>query len=344
MASPPNPVGRAVVIIAVTFTFIDLVFIALRLWARRLKIVKLDASDYLIVAAWLLALADMVRKVVAAGWGVGVHFDELVAAIGFSTLTRINKITFSGFFLWLAIVSLTKLSILFLYRTLFRCMTRFIVVVHIMMSIVALYWIGFTLGSIFQCKPVAFNWDKTIPGGTCLNPKSGFLTSGSVNLVLDVILVVMPAPVVWKMQHVSQLKKIGITTMFSLGLIVCFLAGFRFKFVLATDIADFNHDGEVAGIPGELELYLGIIGACLPLISPPLLAISQKVQSGYSSFVGRRRPGYAESSSDVVTFPKDEDSVVEVGPLKRSNVAEIDEHTIQCHSEWIVKSETRSDV
>ena len=53
MAIPPNPVGRAVVIIAVVFTAVDLAFILLRLWARRLKRVKLDASDYLIIAAWV---------------------------------------------------------------------------------------------------------------------------------------------------------------------------------------------------------------------------------------------------------------------------------------------------
>jgi hypothetical protein len=53
MAIPPNPVGRAVVIIAVVFTAVDLGFVLLRLWARRLKRVKLDASDYLIIVAWV---------------------------------------------------------------------------------------------------------------------------------------------------------------------------------------------------------------------------------------------------------------------------------------------------
>jgi hypothetical protein len=53
MAIPPNPGGRAVVIIAVVFTAVDLGFVLLRLWARRLKRVKLDASDYLIIVAWV---------------------------------------------------------------------------------------------------------------------------------------------------------------------------------------------------------------------------------------------------------------------------------------------------
>jgi hypothetical protein len=148
---------------------------------------------------------------------------------------------------------------------------------------------------------------------------------------------------------------------------ICFLSGFRFKFVLETNVMDFTHDGEIAGIPGELELYLGIMGACLPMISPPLLAISQKVQSGYSSILARRRSGYNESGSDADSLPQQKsgsqgqldaweemalkswpdsakDCVVEVNPMRGTAGAEIDEHTIQCHSEWIVKSETRSDV
>jgi hypothetical protein len=88
-----------------------------------------------------------------------------------------------------------------------------------MMGVVVAYWIAFTLGTLFQCSPVAFNWDRTIPGGRCLEPKTGFMVSGSINVVIDVILVVMPMPVVWKMQHVRMSKKIGVIGIFSLGLL-----------------------------------------------------------------------------------------------------------------------------
>lgn len=128
-----------------------------------------------------------------------------------------RKITWAGFFLWLAIVTPTKLSILFLYRSLFRCMERFVVVVYCMMALVTLYFIGFSLGNLLQCTPIAYNWDKTIPGGKCLDPRMGFLISGSINLALDVTLVIMPAPIVWGMQNLSTIKKIGVTAMFGLG-------------------------------------------------------------------------------------------------------------------------------
>lgn len=111
MAIPPNPVGRAVFIIAAVFTAVDLGFIVLRLWARRLKRVSLDVSDYLIITAWvcdysdlhkcvhlansglkLIAVADMIRKIIAANWGVGTHFNDLMAVSGPSVIIPINKV------------------------------------------------------------------------------------------------------------------------------------------------------------------------------------------------------------------------------------------------------------
>lgn len=86
---------------------------------------------------------------------------------------------------------------------------------------------------------------------------------------------------------------------------ICFLAAFRFKYVIATDPLDFTYDGEIAGIPGELELYLGIIGACLPLISPPLLAIREKVSIGYSSITGRKHSDSSDAGSDSESLPKE---------------------------------------
>jgi hypothetical protein len=134
---------------------------------------------------------------------------------------------------------------------------------------------------------------------------------------------------------------------------------------METNTLDFTHDGEVAGIPGELELYLGIMGACLPLISPPLLAIREKVAVGYSSIMGQKRTDYSGSGLNADSLPKEKtgseplswedlalkswpdsakERIVEVNPTQRGVAGEVNEHSIQCHSEWVVRNETRSDV
>lgn len=54
-----------------------------------------------------------------------------------------------------------------------------------------------------------------------------------------------------------------------------------------TNPLDFIHDGEPPGILISLELYLGIISACLPFLSPPIgkLRISI-VESGFMGYIG----------------------------------------------------------
>jgi hypothetical protein len=55
---------------------------------------------------------------------------------------------------------------------------------------------------------------------------------------------------------------------------------------------DFIHDGEPPGIVNSLELYLGMISACLPFLSPPIAKMSTsfsglRIYSYLSSVTGR---------------------------------------------------------
>lgn len=135
---------------------------------------------------------------------------------------------------------------------------------------------------------------------------------------------------------------------------ICLLVGLRFKYVVQTNVNDFTHDGEVAGIWGELELYLGIISACLPLVSPPLAAIREKVTSSYHSYRASRGRS-SEDGSDSSSLPKSDcekqiddevalnswpgytrDYAVEVVPPQDGRQSEL---SIHCQSDWQVKFE-----
>lgn len=61
---PPNPLGVQVVASSAAGIFVDAVLIGLRLWSRKLKKRKLSTGDYLIVAAWIIAFAEVIRKIV----------------------------------------------------------------------------------------------------------------------------------------------------------------------------------------------------------------------------------------------------------------------------------------
>ena len=127
--------------------------------------------------------------------------------------------TYYTYYTWTAEVMLIKLSILLLYRRVFYVMPTFIHIVHATMVFIVVVFISFVIGLLLQCKPIAFNWTY-VPGGHCGLPiTKSLILSGSVNLALDIWLVLLPIVPLWKLQHISKLKRFGLSAMFSLGIL-----------------------------------------------------------------------------------------------------------------------------
>lgn len=89
--------------------------------------------------------------------------------------------------------------------------------VYVMMSFVVAFWIGLILTGFLICRPIAFNWDKTLDG-QCGSTVGEEVSFAIVNMILDGIIVILPMPVVWRLQMPVK-KKIGISCMFGLGLV-----------------------------------------------------------------------------------------------------------------------------
>lgn len=57
------------------------------------------------------------------------------------------------------------------------------------------------------------------------------------------------------------------------------VVGIRFHLIRRTNEEDYIHDGEIAGIFTSLELYLGMISACLPYITPSIKTINTSLST-----------------------------------------------------------------
>ena len=74
-----------------------------------------------------------------------------------------------------------------------------------------------TFAALFRiCTPVARNWDKSV-SGSCGDETALLLWTAIINAALDVIIVVLPVPIVWRLNMAVQ-KKIAILATFALGL------------------------------------------------------------------------------------------------------------------------------
>ncbi|KAI0815494.1 hypothetical protein GGR55DRAFT_675109 [Xylaria sp. FL0064] len=123
------------------------------------------------------------------------------------------------------------------------------------------------------CKPIQYTWDKTIPGGTCYNQRLADLSAAIVNLIIDATIVILPMPLIFGLQLTFP-KRMGVVAMFSLGGLVCVISLHRVLWVSTWDLCDLTYGVVNVTVYTMLEPFLGVVNACLPVIKPALIGIS----------------------------------------------------------------------
>lgn len=78
-----------------------------------------------------------------------------------------------------------------------------------------MYFIMVLIETFCLCRPVQYNWDKTIDG-ECVGENTAYLIAGIVNLVIDAFIVILPMPQVFRLQ-MNMIKRVSIAAMFGLG-------------------------------------------------------------------------------------------------------------------------------
>ncbi len=69
--------------------------------------------------------------------------------------------------------------------------------------------------SLFNCLPVQSQWDFTITGH-CINTKDFFIAACAINIFNDVLIVLIPVPMIWRI-HIRTSEKIALLFAFLLG-------------------------------------------------------------------------------------------------------------------------------
>ena len=110
-------------------------------------------------------------------------------------------------------VTFPKLAILSLYLRLFLP-GFYRIVTYMLFGILVANAIANCVVAGLQCRPFAYNWDKTIPGGSCLtHVDAWYLWASLPNIITDLVMLVLPMPVIWGL-HMSKRNKIGLTLIF----------------------------------------------------------------------------------------------------------------------------------
>lgn len=143
--------------------------------------------------------------------GAGRH----VAALDPTVIVRWQKLTFALNIIYTLSVCFPKLAILALYKRIFS--TRaYRYITYAIGGIVILNCVAGPISSLIMCRPIAYNWDKSIPNGHCGDIVVSYRYYSVPNIFTDVCILVLPLYGVWHL-HMNRIHKIGLTITFLLG-------------------------------------------------------------------------------------------------------------------------------
>ena len=94
-----------------------------------------------------------------------------------------------------------KVSVLLLYRGLFGSQKELRLALWAIEAFVLAYSLVEILVVIFQCRSVKAAWDMSLQSSYCINLAQGALIVGIVNVVTDLLTLVLPVHVVWRLQR-----------------------------------------------------------------------------------------------------------------------------------------------
>ena len=92
-----------------------------------------------------------------------------------------------------------KFSALLLYHRIFGRVSRFTNLLWALAFVIAANNFAEVFLSIFQCNPVHKAWDLEAKG-TCVNILLAACIPGSINVLCDFVTVILPIPMIWKLQ------------------------------------------------------------------------------------------------------------------------------------------------
>lgn len=118
-------------------------------------------------------------------------------------------------FLYSTAITFVKLSALLFYNRVFRNVVWFRWTLWATATLVLAWWLAFVLVAIFTCIPVEKQWDTKVPGH-CVSPASTYIGTATPNVLIDLIILLLPMPVLWRLQS-SGRRKLALTAVFTLG-------------------------------------------------------------------------------------------------------------------------------
>ncbi|EFR02389.1 integral membrane protein [Nannizzia gypsea CBS 118893] len=280
--------GRGYVLYIVGTLMVTLagVFVLLRLVGRYLRD-GIKADDWTILGALVLAIVFTVVHNLGIGYGLGKHGNEISAQDKMEAF----KMLLCAQVLFKLVIGLAKVSILSLYLRVFTANNYFRWACISMIVITSVASIVFIFPTLFQCRPLAAFWDRSIPH-KCMNDLGIWLSHALINIITDILILFLPV------YYVSRLglqfrDKVALIFVFLLGGFVCLISIIRSTtFPQSAKPVDVTYNFLFNALWATVEMNTAIICACLPIIRLPLSIFFPRVFGRSSQTRAKCSPGF----------------------------------------------------
>ncbi|KAF2180761.1 hypothetical protein K469DRAFT_639166 [Zopfia rhizophila CBS 207.26] len=310
--------GPSVVACCAAFIALEVVFVSLRFWARKIKKIRWGWDDAFYVLAALFSMATTILCLVEVYiGGVGRHAaalkmespEKLVVWAKFAIIIPIT---------YFPSVAFPKLSILALYLRIFE-EPAYQIVCWATALFIGGNCIGAVIPAFFICIPLEYWWNKNLPGGgNCIDVNAWYRWPSIVNIATDLVMLAIPIPAIITL-HTSKRVKAGLAATFLLGSIGFITAIVRFIGFFTEDMAADPTWVEVKLIwwtimECQFYLFAASLISCKPLLRPirdKLAPFTKKWGSWGSNFLSKRSSPKNSSygvQGTSLEMPKREDS------------------------------------
>ncbi|KAE8317416.1 hypothetical protein BDV41DRAFT_584303 [Aspergillus transmontanensis] len=213
------------------------------------------------------------------GWDVPksdfVEFQKLLTSIR-------AKASYAITLIYVPTVFVVKLALLSVMLRIFAPDRRKVLVIHISLIVLLLYYIPALFIKVFFCKPISAYWHGTSDGGTCIDQQKVIIADSAISIVSDLWILILPVPMLWSL-HMSRMKKLRVIGILGAGGIATAFSIWRLVIMVeeapTTDITWFWIH---AVLTANAEAGIGLICACLPALSAYFVSVKNKSSNANS--------------------------------------------------------------
>ncbi|GLA55347.1 hypothetical protein AnigIFM63604_001995 [Aspergillus niger] len=340
--------GKSAFVVTIISMVLVTICVGLRVWLSIINPRPFGFMGYFYYAGYIVAMAYSAQFL----WGIcpnaiGMHIMTAMTLYPDRVVNAL-KIVLASEFIWAIATTLVKFSILSLYLEIFRGKLFRASCYTIGALSLALAAAMFLIAGLL-CQPIEKNWDPLMTTGHCGDSVKMDVATATINMILDLFIVILPLPSLWKLQ-MSWTRKAMLSGIFSLGLVICAMNLTRIVFAVTLDMTDATHAIARIGLFSILEVNVGMICASLPTLGPLIFGDHRGGSSGgrkgtpdprssaaiMNTFVRRRAAGLGRSDggsgrfSEIATLNDNTVFDEEALPLhqveKSGKVCEMEDH------------------